>query len=220
MVGNVTATTDTTAAAAAMKKSMGLNKDDFLQLFITQLKNQDPLNPTDSDKLLSQLSDLSLVEQSYNNNTAMQSLLTAQNNSASMSSVAFIGKNIQANGNLISFDGTNQTSMQFNLGSAADSTAIVITDSTGKTVASSAAGAMSAGVQTLSWDGKDGSGNLLPAGMYSFSVKATKADESIVTATTYTTGKVSGVSYSSGSPMLTIGSAVIKFSDVLNVKGV
>lgn len=56
-------TTDTTAAAAAMKKSTGMNKDDFLKLFVTQLQHQDPLNPADSSEFIGQLAQLTQVEQ-------------------------------------------------------------------------------------------------------------------------------------------------------------
>ncbi len=56
--------------------------------------------------MLDQLSQMSLVEQSYNNNTALNNLLTAQNNSTTMNSVSFIGKNVKANGNTASFDGS------------------------------------------------------------------------------------------------------------------
>ena len=90
MVNSVTSTTDTSAAAAAMKKSIGMNKDDFLKLFIEQLKYQDPLKPTDAEQMLSQLSQLTQVEQSYNTNTNLANLLTAQNNSNTMASVSFI----------------------------------------------------------------------------------------------------------------------------------
>ena len=214
------AVTGTDAASAAMKKSMGLNKDDFLQLFITQLKNQDPLNPTDSDKLLSQLSDLTMVEQSYNNNTSLQSMLTAQNNASSLSAVSLIGKSITANGNSISFDGATATTMKFNLGAAADIGTVSISDSSGKLVATSSTGAMTAGDHTLSWDGTDNSGKVLPAGTYSFSVNATKTDGSIVSSTTYTSGTATGVSYSGASPTLAIGSAIVNLSDVIGVKGV
>jgi flagellar basal-body rod modification protein FlgD len=115
MVNSVTATTDTTAAAAAMKKSMGMNKDDFMKLFIAQLQYQDPLKPQDPSAMLDQLSQLSLVEQSYNNNTALNNLLTAQNNNTTMNSVSFIGKDVKANGNSASFNGSVPVSLQFNL---------------------------------------------------------------------------------------------------------
>lgn len=220
MVSSVTATTDTTTASAAMKKSLGLNKDDFMKLFVAQLKYQDPLKPQDPSAMLDQLSQLSLVEQSYNSNTALNNLLTAQNNSATLSSVSFIGKDVKANGNSISFDGASSASMQFNLSSAVDSALISISDASGKVVRTTSTGTLGKGDTTVVWDGRDGNGALLPAGSYSFSVKGTTAAGDAIAATTYTSGRIDGVSIVNGTPMLTVGSTSIALSDVISVKGV
>lgn len=220
MVSSVTSTTGTTAADAAMKKSLGMNKNDFMLLFINQLKYQDPLAPQDASAMLDQLSQLTLVEQSYNNNTALNNLLTAQNNSISMYSVSFIGKNVKAIGNAASFDGSSSTSLQYNLPVPATAATITITDSSGKTVRTATLGAQSAGDTSFTWDGCDNSGATLPAGAYTFSVAATSASGSSVTATTYTTGRIDGVNLTGSSPYLTIGSTFVSLSDIISVTGV
>ncbi len=220
MVSSVTATTDTTAASVAMKKSLGLNKDDFMKLFVAQLKYQDPLKPQDPSAMLDQLSQLSLVEQSYNSNTALNNLLTAQNNAATLSSVSFIGKDVKANGNSVSFDGTLPTSLQFNLSGAVDSAQITISDASGKVVRTTTTGALGKGDTAVAWDGRNGSGSLLPAGSYSFSVKGITAGGDAIAATTYTSGRIDGVSIVNGTPMLTVGTTSIALSDVISVKGV
>lgn len=220
MITNVTSTTDTTAAAAAMKKSTGMNKDDFMKLFIAQLQYQDPLKPQDPSAMLDQLSQLSLVEQSYNTNTSLNNLLTAQNNSQTMNSVSFIGKNVKANGNVAAFDGTTPASLQFNLSVPASSATVSITDASGRTVRTAAFGTLPKGDTTIAWDGRDNSGNLLPAGAYSFAVNATSANGAALAATTYTTGRIDGVNMSNGTPMLTIGAASVLLTDVISVTGV
>lgn len=220
MVSSVTATTDTAATSAAMKKSLGMNKDDFMKLFIAQLQYQDPLAPQDPSAMLDQLSQLSLVEQAYNNNTALTNLLTAQNNSLSMSSVAIIGKNVKANGNSTSFDGSTPVSLQYNLPLAASSATITITNSAGATVRTASLGAQSAGDAAFTWDGRDNSGALLPAGAYTFAIGATSASGTSVTATTYTTGRIDGVNLTGSNPYLTIGSTSVSLADVLSVTGV
>lgn len=220
MVNAVTATTDTTAAAAAMKQSVGMNKDDFLKLFIAQLQNQDPLKPQDPEQMLGQLAQLTQVEQAYNTNSALQNLITAQNNSATMNSVAFIGKTVKANGNAVAFDGAAATSMQFNFATPASAATVAISDANGKVVRTAALGPLAAGDTTVSWDGRDSSGNLLPAGAYSFNVTGTAANGASITATTYTTGLIDGLTVVNGTPMLTIGAATVAFSDVISVKGV
>ena len=217
MVSTVSTSTDTTASAAAMKKSLGMNKDDFMKLFVAQLQYQDPLKPQDATAMLDQLSQLTLVEQSYNSNTALTDLLAAQNNSISLSAVSFIGKDVKANGNTATFDGSSATALEFNLPSSSASTDIKITDSTGKTVRTATIGACSAGDTSVAWDGRDDSGALLPAGSYTFAVTAKSASSSSITATTYTTGKIDGVDLSGTTPQLTIGSTSVALSDVISL---
>ena len=220
MITNVTSTTDSSAAAAAMKKSTGMNKDDFMKLFIAQLQYQDPLKPQDPSAMLDQLSQLSLVEQSYNSTTALNNLLTAQNNSTTMNSVSFIGKNVKANGNVAAFDGASPASLQYSLSAPASSATVTISDASGRTVRTATLGALTAGDAAFAWDGRDNSGALLPAGAYSFAVQAASASGSTFAATTYTTGRIDGVNLSNGVPMLTIGAAKVSLTDVISVTGV
>jgi flagellar basal-body rod modification protein FlgD len=202
-----------------MKKSTGMNKDDFMKLFIAQLQYQDPLKPQDPSAMLDQLSQLSLVEQSFNSNTALNNLLTAQNNSTTVNSVSFIGKNVKANGNAVVFDGTNQTQMQISLPVSAASATVTIKDASGNAVRTATLNSLASGDAVIAWDGRDNSGALLPAGAYSFSVKASTASGTAITPTTYTTGRVDGVNISNGTPMLTIGAANVSLADVISVMG-
>jgi flagellar basal-body rod modification protein FlgD len=220
MVNSVTSTPSTPSAQAAMQKDMGLTSTDFLNMFVAQLKNQDPTAPQDPSQMMSQLAQMTQVEQAYDTNTNLTSLLTAQNNSSSMNSVSFIGKTVTANGNSAAFGGTTAATLQYNLAGPSASSTVTITDSTGKTVRTAIVPAQSAGNNSFTWDGRDNSGTLLPAGAYNFSVSGTSASGSAVTATTYTTGLVDGVAFVNGVPTLTIGSASVALSNVLSVKGV
>lgn len=215
-----TSTAANAAAQVAMKKSLGMNKDDFMKLFIAQLQYQDPLKPQDPSAMLDQLSQLTLVEQSYNSTTALNNLLTAQNNSSNLTSVSFIGKEVRAQGNNLTFDGASPVAVQFNQAGASASSDITITDSAGRVVRTIKAGALSAGDSTISWDGRNNGGSMMPAGAYNFSVVGTTASGTTVSSTTFTTGKIDGINFSSGTPMLTIGSVTIPFANVISVKGV
>lgn len=219
MITSVTSATDSTATSSAIKSSLGMDSSDFLQLFIAQMQYQDPLEPTDATAMMNQLSQLSLVEQSYNQTTALSNLLAAQNNSLSMGSVSFIGKNVKANGDDIAFDGTSSTGLQYNLSSASTATKLTISNSSGETVRTVSLGAQSAGDNSYTWDGCDDSGNKLSAGAYTFAVSATTGSGASVTATTYTTGLIDGVNLSSTNPYLTIGSVSVPLTDVVSVSG-
>ncbi len=216
-ISTIATTTDPTAAAAAMKKSMGMSKDDFMKLFIAQLQYQDPLKPQDPSAMLDQLSQLSLVEQSYNSNTALKNLLTAQNNSISLTALSFIGKDVKASGNVAIFDGITSTSLEFNLPLSAASTQVAIVNESGQTVRTATLGSSGAGDNSFSWDGRDNSGALLPAGAYTFTVAAAAANGTPLTATTYTTGRIDGVDLAGSTPQLTIGAVSIALADVISV---
>jgi flagellar basal-body rod modification protein FlgD len=218
MTTAVTSTTSTTTtAAAAMKKELGMNTDDFLQLFIAQLKNQDPLSPQDSSAFLGQLAQLTQVEQSYNTTTALNNLLTAQNSTLASSAVSLIGGTITATGNQANFDGTNATAMKYSMPAATTSTTLTITNSSGNVVRTVDLGAQSSGVATYAWDGCDGQGNQLSAGAYTFAVSGTNAAGSTQTATTYTTGVADGVSFEGGLAYISIGAVKVPYSSVTRV---
>ncbi|HIJ87770.1 MAG TPA: flagellar hook assembly protein FlgD [Desulfuromonadales bacterium] len=217
MVSTVTATTDAASAQAAMKKSLGMNKDDFMKLFIAQLQYQDPMKPQDPSAMLDQLSQLSLVEQSYNSNTSLNNLLKAQNNSISLTAVSFIGKDVKANGNAASFDGSTPSTLEFSLSLPSAATQLAVVDASGKVVRTTELGANTAGDKVFSWDGRDTSGALLPAGAYTFMVRATDASGKTLPATTYTTGRVDGVNLSGSTPQLSIGATSVALSDVISM---
>jgi flagellar basal-body rod modification protein FlgD len=200
-----------------MKNELGMNTDDFLTLFITQLQNQDPLSPQDSSEFLSQLAQLTQVEQSYNTTTALNNLLAAQNSSLASSAVSLIGGTITAAGNQANFDGTNAATMKYSMPVATDSTTLSVTDASGNVVRTVDMGSQSAGAATYQWDGCDGQGNLLSSGAYTFSVSGTDTNGNQQVATTYTTGMADGVTFDNGVAYISIGAVSIPYADVTKV---
>jgi flagellar basal-body rod modification protein FlgD len=220
MITNISSTPATTAAAdSAMKQSTGMDKDDFLKLFVTQLQNQDPLNPQDSTQFIGQLAQLTQVEQAYNTNTNLQSLLNQGSNSGTVAAVSMIGKQVEAPGSQVSLQSGSSTPVNFSLGSAANQVTVTVQDSSGATVKTLTGGAMSAGEGSIAWDGTNNAGTQLASGAYSFSVSATDASGSSVTSTPLIKGVVSGVDTSGTNPMLSIGNVKINLTDVTSVSG-
>lgn len=217
-ISGITDTSSTTAAAAAMKKSLGMDKNDFLKLFMAQLQHQDPMSPQDPSEFLGQLAQLTQVEQAYNTSAAIEKLLASQDNSLAMTSVALIGKQVTALGTQASFDGINPSSLSYQMPAATSSTTLKITNASGQTVKLVDLGNMTAGNGTYIWDGTDGRGNTLPAGAYNFAISGTDALGNQQTATTFTTGKADGVKFNGGTAYITIGSVSIPFTDVTTVK--
>ncbi len=218
MVNSVTS--DTSAAAAAMKKSTGMNKDDFLKLFVTQLQNQDPLNPQDSTQFIAQLAQLTQVEQAYNTNTNLQSLMASMNSSASMTAVSFIGSEISAAGSQVNLQQGGQTQLGFRLDHNAARVKIEIADKNGTIVRTLTGGAAAAGDNILAWDGRNNLNSTLPAGIYQYRVTGLNADGSTFSGTPLVRGKVDGIRIENGQPLLSVSGTEVQLADVLTVKGV
>jgi flagellar basal-body rod modification protein FlgD len=212
--------TETSAASAAMKQSMGLNKDDFLKLFITQLQNQDPLNPMDSTEYVAQLAQLSQVEQAYNTNSNLQSIISALGASSALSAISFVGKEVTAAGSLVSLTEGSGTDIKFIVPKAAEQVSVNIMNANGDVVRTLTGGVTAAGESTLAWDGKDANGNQLPAGSYSVAVTGTDAGGSSFSCSPFIRGTVEGINFSGSSPLMVIGGLEVPFSDLLRVKGV
>jgi len=174
------------------------NMDTFLQLLTTQLQNQDPMNPMDSDQFTQQLVEYSQVEQQINTNTNLQTLISLQQGGAASGAVSYLGKTVSVtNGNASLTDGAANAS--------------------GQTVYTGA-GSTASGSNTFDWNGQDSSGNQLPDGVYTLAVSAAASDGSAVQTSVSSTGVVSEVNMSGSTPELIIGSMAVPISQVATVQ--
>ena len=213
-------TTGSAAAEAAMKQSTGMNKDDFLKLFVTQLQNQDPLNPQDGTQFIGQLAQLTQVEQAYNTNTNLQSMLNQGSNSATLAAITLIGKQVEAPGSQVDLKSGTPATINFTLEKSADQVTVSVLDAAGAVVKTLSAGAKGAGTGNVAWDGTDNAGAQLASGAYSFSIGAKDASGNAVAGMGLVRGKVDGVDMSGAAPVLSIGSLKLNLTDVTSVAGV
>jgi flagellar basal-body rod modification protein FlgD len=209
---------DTNTAAASMRQTTGMNKDDFLQLLVTQLKSQDPLNPQDSSEFVAQLAQLTQVEQTYNINTNLKNLLSSQNNFSNMSAMSLIGKNITTLGSQVVLAEGGEPSLDYTLPSDATQLTVQIKDATGRTVRTLTQGETSAGVNSTSWDGMNDDGQPAPAGTYTFEVSGLDATGQAISGTTLFRGRVTGVNLEGDTPVLTVNGIYVPLTSVLEVK--
>ena len=135
-----------------------------------------------------------------------------------LTSVALIGKQVTALGTQTALDGTNPASLSYQMPATTASTTLKITNASGQTVRQVDLGSVTAGNGSYQWDGKDGQGNLLPAGAYSFGISGADALGNTQVATTFTSGLADGVRFANGMAYVTIGAVSIPFSDVTTVK--
>jgi flagellar basal-body rod modification protein FlgD len=194
-----------------------LNKDDFLNLLITQLQNQDPLNPTDSAEFTAQLAQFSSLEQLGNVNDNLQDLKNFQASINNSQAVSLIGKTITANGNFIRLTADDPVECNFKLADDAALVSANIYDSAGEFVKSFESQNMAAGQNSLFWDGTDKNGNRMPNGNYTFEIMAADINGKDIDATTYFTGTVDKVTFENNASFLISGSQKIALGDVVEV---
>lgn len=217
---NNTSSTSTNSVLQDLMKTSSTKKgatdemsDRFLTMLVTQMQNQDPLNPMDNAQVTTQLSQINMVKGIDTLNTTLDKLLGAYSDALSMQSSALIGKNVLSAGDSLVL-GSSGALGGVKLDSAADKVTVTIKDAKGVTVATEELGAQDAGVVDFVWDGKDGNGNASPTGSYTFSVAASNSG-SKVKATALELGTVSALVKGSNGFQLEIpGSGLVDFSAV------
>ena len=216
----ITALTDSVSSGTTLTSanpSQELDRDAFLNLLITQLQNQDPLNPTDSVEFTAQLAQFSSLEQLGNVNDNLKQLQDFQASINNSQAVSLIGKEITANGNSLTYTGGQPVACNFKLDGDATIVAVSIYDHTGEFVRSFESYNLSAGNHTLQWDGMDQNSSLAAAGNYSFEVMAADANGNAIQTTTFFSGTVDKVIFDNNITYLISGNQRVALGDIIEV---
>lgn len=150
----------------------------FLKLLVTQLKNQDPLNPLDNAAVTTQVSQISTVTGIEKLNTTLEALLGTYNEAQAMQAAGLIGKNVLVPGSrLLLANGSAAGGVS--LAGPADRVTVKVLDATGSIVQSQDLGARDAGSFSFVWDGRNDAGRVVPPGNYSFTVNAVRGSDKV-----------------------------------------
>lgn len=211
------ATTDaTTSKAAADQNKLSGDLNRFLTLLVTQLQNQDPLEPLDANQFTSQLVQFASVEQQINQNANLEKLLAAQASSGMTSAIGYLGTTVEGNGEAFPLqDGSARAS--YTLGQSAADAVAIVRDAAGKTVFTSEVDG-AAGTHTFHWDGVASDGRTLADGTYSLEIAAKSRAGADIPATQTWFGKVTGIGSGTAGAQLDIGDDSVLLGDVLSVR--
>lgn len=197
------------------RKGIADNFDAFLTLLTTQLKNQNPLDPMDTNQFTSQLVQFSGVEQSIKTNENLEKLLALSGSNALTTSVGFIGKVVTASGDTTSLS-NDLAQWSYTIGEEIPEAEITIKDQYGQTVFTQKSKLLS-GTHTLQWDGRTTSGTTAPDGSYTISIDAKDSAGNKVNVDTTIIGYVESVDMTGSEPELTVSGSKVKFSAVKTV---
>lgn len=209
----------TASATATINSGVGAlagNYETFLKLLTTQLKNQDPLSPLDTNQFTQQLTAMTGVQQQLLTNQLLTQLIS-QDQAGLGSAVNLIGKTVTADtAETTLSEGT--ATWTYGLGRAASQAKLEVLDAAGKTVWSGQADENGAGLHTFTWNGKDNAGRQLPdGGTYSLKITAVDASDKAVASAIGVNGVVTRIDTVGGQTLVTIGKSKVPLSAITSV---
>lgn len=191
------------SGAAAAEQKLADEFDEFMLLLTTQLQNQDPTEPLDTNQFTQQLVQFTGVEQSVEVNKNLERLIDLNSSQQTDSAVSYIGKYVETSGNS-GFLSDGQASFSYDIPAGAQTASITVLDSVGRPVHTQTVEA-TPGEYTYGWDGVSSfDGTTLPDGTYSFGLAVRDINGNTLDATTYTSGVVTAVSLDTDTPVMTL----------------
>lgn len=205
-MSTVTATGQSTAtstvSSTADNSMIASNFATFLQLLTTQLQNQNPLDPLDTNQFTQQLVQFAQVEQQMKSNDQLATLITMDKSAQSTAALAYVGATVVVDGSTAQLSSSGGATWSFNVAKPATAT-VTIKDSTGQTCYTGTF-TVNPGDQKFTWDGKGNDGKQWPAGAYTISTTAVDANKQPVTVSTEVQAVVDSVDLTKDPPTLSI----------------
>lgn len=203
-----TVSNTTTSDLAATNPGAKLDKDAFMKLLLTELQYQDPTDPMDSDKMLTQTSQLATLETQENTNAMMEKLANQMGNSMNMYALSAIGKMASIGSNAVTLEKDIITKFEIYFEKPVQSGQLIIEDRNGDIVRTVELEEGKAGVKAFEWDGTDDDGNMLPEGYYSVKAEYLDTDSEQQT-TQFGVYPVESVRMDGGEAYIKLGSSYV-----------
>ena len=213
----VNATSLRNKAAKSSNDGKELGKQDFLNLLMTQMANQDPLDPMDSEGMMRQLASLGTVEQLQNLNNQTAKMMEVQQHIARSTAGSLLGKDVEVGAREIPLLNGNTVPVKYKLDRGADRVMLLVQDSSGEMIREINLESRAQGTHEFAWDGRDNDGDLMPDGNYSYNVFARTDGGEEVGVTLTKSGQVSMVRFEGNNPMLKINGEWVQANDIIGL---
>jgi flagellar basal-body rod modification protein FlgD len=194
-----------------------LKKQDFMNLFLTQMSHQDPLSPMDSGAMMTQLAQLGSMEQLESMNGQLSEMNSTQKEISRFQALSFLDKDVMLEVKDLELANGNGRPVYYSLDSEVDNAKLTIEDLEGSPVFSQDLGLVTAGRHQFTWDGKNDEGIMMGDGKYKVRILATKPDGSNSELPLFQAGRISQVEYRKGQPWVRVSDKIMPLSQVSTV---
>jgi len=193
-----------------------LGKDDFMQLLLVELQHQDPTEPMDSEKILSQTSQLATLEASENTNQALADLAASLSSSQQFSTISAIGKTADLGSDAISLDEGSTSDFEVYFPSDVEQGTIEITDLQDNLIATLPVGTNPSGVYQFTWDGTTTTGEMADSGIYRVNSSYTDPEGNALK-TRLGAYPIESVRFEEGATLVKVGSNYVPLESIVEV---
>ncbi len=215
-VGGVSGTSSPSSLDTS-RRTIADNFDTFLSILTTQLKNQNPLDPLDTNQFTQQLVQFTGVEQQLKTNQFLETLMLSSQNTAKSDAVSYIGKQVTASGKTGELTDEQAVFWSYNAAANVANASVTIKNAQGQVVYTEM-GSLNAGPGTFRWDGLGSNGQVQPNGIYSIEITGTNLAGRPVAVSTSSVGIVTGVDFTGSVPVLQVGKGKVAITDVTDVR--
>ena len=212
---SISSSSASSANALASQQIAG-NFQSFLQLLTTQLQNQNPLDPLDTNQFTQQLVEFAGVQQQLNTNDSLATLVSLQQTAQSTQALGFVGKTAVVNGSTAALSSGGTATWELSVPSASNVN-VTIASSNGQTVFTGTYSVAAGNNQPFTWNGQGNDGTQWPAGNYTMTATATDSANNSVAVTTQVQGVVTSVDLTQTPPLLTIGGKTYTVSQIQSI---
>jgi flagellar basal-body rod modification protein FlgD len=209
------AATSAAATSALASSQIAGNFQSFLTLLTTQLQNQNPLDPLDTNQFTQQLVEFAGVQQQLNTNDSLATLVSLQQTAQSTQALGFVGKTAVVNGSTAALTDSTAT-WQLSVPTAS-TVNITIASSTGQNVYTGSYSVAAGNNQPFTWNGQGSDGTQEPDGNYTMTATAKDASNNTVAITTAIEGVVSSVDLTQSPPLLSIGGQTYTVNQIQSI---
>jgi flagellar basal-body rod modification protein FlgD len=211
---NVAQTSQRQLATNNSNDGKELGKQDFLNLLMTQMSHQDPMDPMNTDSMMQQMASLGTVEQLQNLNAKTDSLLNYQEQLMRAGSAGFLGKDVEVQANEIQLLNGTSAPVSYELVGEADEVIIQIINDSGDVVRQMTKEARGQGHHNILWDGLDNEGDPLSDGIYSVNVVARTDEGARVDTSLSKSGQVQDIRFENGGAQIKVNNEWISTGDI------